>query len=83
MVALREVDAESVDEFEGFLVFDSFGNGLESERLGEGDDVLDQMSACCAGREVADELDVDLEVVDGKLFAVGQAAVSGSEVVER
>ncbi|HWK18517.1 MAG TPA: hypothetical protein VNR66_13780, partial [Solirubrobacteraceae bacterium] len=53
------------------------------EALGEVDDRRDEVPAGGFGGEVADELDVDLEVSDGESLEIGEAAEAGAEVIER
>ena len=64
VVALGQVDAEPAEQFEGLGVFDALGDGLQLEAACERDDGLNDVGAGRVGREVANELDVDLEVVE-------------------
>ena len=82
VVALREVDAELAQQLERLGVLDALGDGLQAEAARERDDRLDDVGAGRVRREVAHELDVDLEEVERELLEVGEAAVAGAEVVE-
>jgi hypothetical protein len=54
-----------------------------AERAGEPDDGLDDMAAGEVRSQVAHELDVDLQVVDGQVLQVAEAPEAGPEVVQR
>jgi hypothetical protein len=81
--ALREVDAELEQQLERLRILDTLGDRLQLEAARERDDGLDDVAAGRVGREVADELDVDLQEVERQLLEVGEAAVARAEVVER
>ena len=84
MVALGEVAAEGAEFGEGVLVFDAFGDDAEVEAGGEAGDAVDEGAAGVGvGGEAGDEGPVDLEFGDGKALKVGQAGVTGAEIVQR
>ena len=82
MVALRKVDAEGAKQVQGGLVLDELGDGLLAELVGDLDERGDDHLIQPAADEAADELTVDLEIVEGQVLEVGEGAVAGAEVVE-
>src|SRR5439155_17500250 len=60
---------------------DAFGGDLEAEAVAEGDDGGDDRVR--AAGKLGDERPVDLEGVDRQAVQVAEAAVTGSEVVDR
>jgi DNA-binding transcriptional LysR family regulator len=80
---LREVDAELGQQAQGPLVLDALGDRADAEGAGEAHDRLDEVTAGLVARQLADELDVDLQEVDRQALEVGEPAVAGPEVVER
>src|SRR6202011_2331324 len=82
MESLREVHAFIAKQPHRLFVFDAFGNGLQSEGVGQADDGSDDVEVGRAGCQVAYKLDVDLEEIEGKPLQVGEASESGAEVIE-
>src|SRR3984885_12988506 len=80
---LREIDAVFAQQIQRFAVLDTFGDCLLTEPVSDDDDRLDEVLVRCVGDEIADKLDVDLDVCDMELLQVGEASVAGAEVVER
>ena len=83
MVALSYVATRSLECPQRLLVLDALGHRVQLEPVREVDDRLDHLARRHAVRQVADELDVDLEVVDRELLQIREAAVACPEVVER
>ena len=64
------------------VLFDTFGDDLGLEVVGEGDDHADDIELIVAAGEAGDEGAVDLEVVNLELAQVLEAGVAGTEVVQ-
>src|SRR3954451_14672676 len=79
---LRVVDADLTQAHKRLAVLYELGDGLHSEALGDLDHRLDEHLVGAAAGHVADELPVDLDVVDRKLLEVGERPESGAEVIE-
>ena len=67
----------------GFGVLDAFGDRVLAEAAGDADDRFDDFLVGVAGGELADEVDVDLEVARWDVFEVGERPEAGPEVIER
>ena len=83
MVALGVVDPELSQERERLRILDALTDRLHGEGLGERDNGLDDVAAGRIAREVAYELNVDLQIVDWKLLEESEGAVACTEVIER
>ncbi len=81
--ALADVATEPEEHVGDGLVFDSFGDGGETEAVAETDDGGGDLSALARVRHGADEAGVDFEFVEGQELEMAEAGVAGSEVVER
>ena len=81
--ALSVVDAEVGEQPDGFLVADELGDCAFAHAGGDVDCRFEQQSVSFAGAAVLDELTVDLEKVEGKVFEVVERAVTGAEVIQR
>ena len=83
VVALCVADAEGVEEGEGLVVLDEFGDGVGAESVGDVDDGFDdELVGGCLG-ESFDEFAVDFEEVEFEVFEVVEGREAGAEVVER
>ena len=82
VVALGQVDAEPAQQRQRRGVLDPLGDRPQMEVAGQCQDGVDDVAARGAVGQVADELDVQLEVVDGYLLEVGQRAVAGAEIIQ-
>ena len=82
VVALAVVDAEAGQHFDGFLVADELGDRALAHAAGDLHDCGDQDAVGLIHGAVADELAVDLEVVEGQVLEVVEGAEAGAEVVE-
>src|ERR1700727_1329103 len=78
VVTLGVVDPELSQEHERLCVLDPLTDRLQGECPGERDDGLDDVAAGRVAREVADELDIDLQIVDRESLEKGEAAVTGA-----
>src|ERR1700722_16090190 len=67
-IALPKIDAEIVECPGGRLVFNAFGDRPLAEVARQRDDRPDYRFVLSATRQVAHELDVDLQVLHGQLF---------------
>ena len=65
MESLCEVHTLGLEQGQGRFIFNAFGDRFEAECAGEADNCFDDVEVLGAGDQVADELDVDLEVGDG------------------
>ena len=72
MVALAVVDAKRSQEVDGRVVADELGDGAGVQALGDRNDGLDDELVGRRGAEVADELTVDLEVIELEVLARGR-----------
>ena len=61
--------------------FDTFGDDPEPKLVRHADDGEDDRGIICIGRDVADKRPVDLDHVDWKALEIGEARITGSEVV--
>src|SRR6185312_12058521 len=71
MEALGVVDPEPADRRQRLLVLDSLGDGLLAEAAGDRDDRLDQLLVGRVLLQLADELDVDLQILSRDVLEVG------------
>jgi len=83
VVPLGIVDAELPQPGDGRPVADELGDRLGSEPVRQRHDRLDHELVGRRGAEVADELAVDLEVVEVEELEVGEGREPGAEVVDR
>ena len=83
MVALGEVDAAAAEEQLRLVILDALGDRLLVEAVRERDQRLDHELVGAVAEAVGDELAVDLEVVEGDVLEVEEAAEAGAEVIER
>src|SRR4051812_10774677 len=81
--ALGEVDAELREQLERLRVGYELRDGTAPDRAGEQHDRLDDLTIDRVAGEAADELAVDLEVVDRELPQRREGPEAGAEVVER
>jgi hypothetical protein len=65
---LAEVDSGGPHSLKGGFIFDSFCHGANVERLSEADDGVHDVAVGLVGRQIPDELDVDLELGDRELL---------------
>src|SRR5581483_5009525 len=82
-VPLPVVDADLAHERHRLAVLDPLGDRLLTECAREAHDRLDDRATGRVARRVADELTVDLQVLNREPLQVREAAVAGAEVVER
>ena len=82
MEALGEVDAVVAQQGQGLRVLDALGDRLVAESAARPTIALTTMLVGASVTQVADELDVDLQVVRREPLQVGEAAEAGAEVVE-
>ena len=66
----------------GGFIFDAFSDGANVERPSEVDDRLDHSAIGFVGRQVPDELNVDLELGDWQFLEVDEATEAGAEVID-
>jgi hypothetical protein len=64
---LGVIGSHPLQLFEGGLILDSFGDGLDLVLLGDTDDRLDDLAIAFVFEQVANELAVDLEVGEGSM----------------
>jgi hypothetical protein len=81
-VALAEVAAGVGEALALGVGLDAFGDHVDVELVGHGDDGLGDGQVARVGGEVADEGAVDLEGVDVHPLEVGHGRVAGAEVVD-
>ena len=65
---LRKVNSILPEKGQCLGVLDALGDRLVAEVLGQADDRLDEVLVGLVGRQVPHELDVDLQIGDGRLF---------------
>ena len=82
MEALGVVDPGLLEQGDGGLVGDELGDGLLAHALGDGDEGLHHELVGGASRQAADEVAVDLDVVEGQVLEVVEGAEARAEVVE-
>src|ERR1700739_2112947 len=83
MAALGEVDADALELIEHRAALDAFGDGGDTERP---PDLADRLHHAVVDRivvQVADELPVDLQVIDRQRLQVRERRQAGAEVIER
>ena len=81
VVALGGAAAQGAQALGLFLALDPFGDGHQTQGLGDLDDGLGQAGRVVIGQR-GDERAVDLEDVDRELLEVGQRRIPGAEVVD-
>ena len=81
--SLGVIAAERADEGELVLGLDSFGDGLDVERVAHRDDAAHECCGAQVGSEGAGEAPVDLDDADREIVQERQRRVAGAEVVER
>ncbi len=69
----------------GALAFglDTFRERIEIERPGERDDRPNQFHVGIVGLDTGDEGAVDLDAIDRKMAEIGEAGITGAEIVDR
>ena len=82
MVTLGVVDSHLQEFLQSGFILDAFGDRLDLELLGDPDDRADDLLVLRVGEQISDELDVDLQVVDGKMPEVGERSVTDAKVIE-
>ena len=80
--ALREIDAKVPEKLQSLAVLDALGDRLTAEPLRKIDDGLDNMLIRRTCDEIADELDIDLQVSDGQPLHMGERAEAGTEIIQ-
>ena len=63
--------------------FHPFGDDFPPERAGQADHSLQNGQIVRIVEHVPDKTLVDLELIDGQAFQVGQGRVSGTKIIER
>ena len=81
--ALADVATEPEEHVGEGLVFDSFGDGGETEAVAKAYDGGGDLSALSGVVHGANEAGVDLELVEREELKMAETGVAGSEVVER
>src|SRR5450755_1260210 len=81
-VPLCVVDTHPAELIQRGLILNAFGDRLDLELVRDADDRLDDLTVLQVAEQVADELDVDLEVVDRQMPQVGEAAMADAEVIQ-
>jgi hypothetical protein len=82
-IALHIVDLQLAQALECRRVLDSLRHRLLPEASCKLNCCDDEMLAGLVVKQVANELDVDLQVCDRQRLQIGEGAVAGAEVVER
>lgn len=82
-IALVEIAAERLDQFELFRGFHALGHGGNAEVAREVDDSAHDGCVARITGESGNERAVDLDRVDREVFQVGQAGVPGTEIIQR
>lgn len=82
MVPLGVIDSEATKLFQGRLVLNAFGDRLDVELLRDSDHCPDDLLVVPVVEQIPDELDIDLEEVDGQVPEVREASVADAEVVQ-
>ncbi len=77
------VDPVLAEQLRALRVLDTFSDRIQLESFGEGNSRPDHVLARPARMQVADEFDIDLQLVDRQLLEVRKTAEAGSEVIER
>src|SRR5450830_1640950 len=80
--ALHELDLVLAQVVGLLLGFDAFGDDLQLERLGHAEDVGRHAAGGGIGADGVDEGFIDLECIQRQALQVGQAGVTGTEVVD-
>ena len=82
VIALHHVAIEQAQNLPQLLRFHALGNGLEIEAPRHGNDGADDRGGVGFERQVPDEGDVYLQVVEGEFFEITERRIAGAEVVE-
>src|SRR5688572_8475359 len=80
--ALPTVAVLALEPVELGAVLDALGESLQSERLAQLDEAVDQRTRLVRVGDGVDERTIDLQRVHGELAQVGQRRVAGAEVVD-
>lgn len=78
-IALAGGAAEAAEEFQVFLAFDAFGDGMEAEGIGDAHDGLEEAGVRLGA---AEEGLVDLQGFKREAAEVLEGGVAGAEIVE-
>jgi len=83
MEALSVVDAALPQQFRHVLIGDELRHGLLPHALGNPDDCFDDELVGGVGAEAANEVAIDLEIVEGKMLQVKERAEASPKIVQR
>ena len=82
-MALNDVAFHRSKQCQLLFGFDTFGNHLQTDGLGQPDDRADDSLALPALGNAADKAAIDLQLMHREAFQVRQAGVPHPEVVQR
>ena len=81
-ISLPFAAALFLQEFELRRGFDPFGENLEPQAMGHGDDRFDDGPVVSLPGEVGDEGAVNFQYIEGKALEIAQGRVAGAEVID-
>ena len=81
--SLHMIATSATHHFEGFLVFNTLSNSLESEVPGQLHDRFDDGHVTSVGGDVAYEGLIDFEPIQVEVLEISQVRIPGTKVIER